>query len=158
MRLIPSLFALALALTPLSGACAAPLDPIERVKALVALDTRGEWAPIFDNQPTPIMARNFSPAFNAAWAAAMKRNKEFPVFDADPLTGVQSDGGALVVASATLDGGNVVAVIARKDVPSAKRRVTFVMEPFGNGEWLIGDILYPDGSSLRAILAAALTR
>ena len=58
--------------------------------------------------PTPLMRRYFSPAFNQAWAGAMKRNKDFPVFDADPLTGEQNGGGMNSV-SATMAAPNRVA-------------------------------------------------
>ena len=77
-------------------AMAADSVPIKSVKALAALDNNGGWPPIFDNTPTVLMRRYFSPTLNQAWAAAMKHNKEFPVFDADPLTGVQNGGGSRV--------------------------------------------------------------
>jgi hypothetical protein len=156
MRTISLLFALAMALA--SPTLARADDPTARVRDLVKLDTKGDWTPIFANKPTALMRANFSPAFNEAWETAMKRNSEFPVFDADPLTGVQSSGGALIVVDAKMEGTNVVATIGRKDAPSAKRKVVFVMEPFADGKWLIGDILYPDNTSLRTILARATAR
>lgn len=156
MRSTPFLFALVVALAAPTFARAD--DPAARVRDLVKLDTKGDWTPIFDNKPTALMRANFSPAFNEAWETAMKRNSEFPVFDADPLTGVQSSGGALVLVEAKMEGTNVVATIARKDAPAAKRKVVFVMEPFADGKWLIGDILYPDNTSLRTILARATSR
>ena len=83
-----------LVLTMLSGPpFAADPVPIASVKALAALDNNGGRRPIFDDTPTSLMRRYFSPPFNQAWTAAMKHNKEFPVFDADPLTGEQNGGG-----------------------------------------------------------------
>src|ERR1700677_1364536 len=89
-------------LTIVSGtAFAADSVPIESVRALAALDNHGGWGPIFDNTPTPLTRRYVSPAFNQAWAAAMKHNKDFPVFDADPLTGEQNGGGIKFVSATT---------------------------------------------------------
>jgi hypothetical protein len=129
-------------------------DPIARIRTLVRLDMHGDWRPIFDNEPTRLMVENFTPAFNADWERAMRHNSEFPVFDADPLTGARP-AGVITVADAHMDGANVVAVMALKDAPQARRSITFVMEPFADGRWLIGDIVYPDGRSLRTILQAA---
>ena len=99
MRGALSLLMLAMLACP---ALAADSVPTESVKALAALDNNGGWRPIFDNTPTPLMRRYFSPAFNQAWAAAMKHNKDFPVFDADPLTG-QQNGGGIKSVSATME-------------------------------------------------------
>jgi hypothetical protein len=143
-----------LSLTLISNqALAADSIAIESVKALSALDTNGGWPPIFDNTPTPLMHRYFSPPFNQAWAAAMKHNKEFPVFDADPLTGMQNGDGIKSV-SAKMDGPNrVAATMTLKD--GSERSVEFLMLRSAAGEWFINDIIYPHQKSLRAVLAEA---
>jgi hypothetical protein len=127
-------------------------DPIADIKALAALDTQGGWRPIFDNTPTPIMRKYFSSAFNLAWAKAMKHNKDFPVFDADPLTGVQS-GGGIEALTAHMEGPNlVVANMALRGAPG--QSVKFLVIRSAAGDWLIDDIIYPERKSLRVILAA----
>ena len=119
-------------LTMLSGlAFAADSVPIDSVKALAALDNNGGWRPIFDNTPTALMRRYFSPAFNQAWAAAMKHNKDFPVFDADPLTGEQN-GGGINSFSAKMEAPNrVAAKMTLHD--GSERSVEFLMNSFGRG-------------------------
>jgi hypothetical protein len=141
-------------LTMLSGlAFAAESVPIESVKALAALDNNGGWRPIFDNTPTPLMRRYFAPAFNQAWAAAMKHNKDFPVFDADPLTGEQNGGGIKSV-SATMEAPNrVSAKMTLHD--GSERLVEFLMIHSAAGEWFINDIIYPHQKSLRVVLDEA---
>ena len=141
-------------LTMLSGlAFAAESVPIESVKALAALDNNGGWRPIFDNTPTPLMRRYFAPAFNQAWAAAMKHNKDFPVFDADPLTGEQNGGGIKSV-SANLEAPNrVAAKMTLHD--GSERSVEFLMIHSAAGEWFINDIIYPHQNSLRVVLDEA---
>jgi len=139
--------------TLLGHALAAEGTPIANLKALAALDTQGGWRPIFDNTPTPIMRKYFSSAFNQAWAKAMKHNKEFPVFDADPLTGVQG-GGGIEAFTARMEGPNLVAAtMALRDGPA--RPVEFLMIRSAAGDWLIDDIIYPQRKSLRVILTAA---
>jgi hypothetical protein len=140
-----------LVLTMLSGpALAVDSVPIESVKALAALDNNGGWRPIFDNTPTPLMRRYFSPPFNQAWTAAMKHNKDFPVFDADPLTGEQNGGGIKSV-SAKMDGpSRVVAKMTLND--GSERSVVFLMLHSAAGEWFINDIIYPHQNSLRVVL------
>jgi hypothetical protein len=143
-----------LVLSMLSGpALAADSVPIASVKALAALDNNGGWRPIFDNTPTPLMRRYFSPPFNQAWTAAMKHNKEFPVFDADPLTGEQNGGGIKSV-SAKMDGPNrVAATMTLND--GSERSVVFVMLHSAADEWFINDIIYPHQKSLRVVLDGA---
>jgi hypothetical protein len=131
-------------------ALAADTVPIESVKALAALDTNGGWPPIFDNTPTLLMHRYFSPPFNQAWAAAMKHNKEFPVFDADPLTGVQNGGGIKSVSAKMEDPNRVAATMTLND--GSKRSVVFMMTHSARDEWFINDILYPNQKSLRVAL------
>jgi hypothetical protein len=140
-----------LILTMLSGpAFAADSVPIASVKALAALDNNGGWRPIFDNTPTALMHRYFSPPFNQAWTAAMKHNKEFPVFDADPLTGEQNAGGIKSV-SAKMDGPNrVAATMTLND--GSERSVVFLMLHSAAGEWFINDIIYPHQKFLRVVL------
>ena len=140
-----------LVLTMLSGpAFAADSVPIASVKALAPLDNNGGWRPIFDNTPTPLMRRYFSPPFNQAWTTAMKHNKDFPVFDADPLTGGQNGGGIKSV-SAKMDGPNrVVAKMTLHD--GSERSVEFLMIHSAAGEWFINDIIYPHQKSLRVVL------
>jgi hypothetical protein len=116
------------------------------VKALAALDNNGGWRPIFDNTPTPLMRRYFSPTFNQAWAAAMKHNKDFPVFDADPLTGEQNGGGIKSVSAPN----RVAATMTLHD--GSERSVVFLMLHSAAGEWFINDIIYPHQKSLRVVL------
>jgi hypothetical protein len=143
-----------LILTMLSGpSFAADSVPIESVKALAALDNNGGWPPIFDNTPTVLMRRYFSPPFNQAWAAAMKHNKEFPVFDADPLTGVQNGGGIKSVSAKMEEPNRVAATMTLND--GSKRRVVFMMLHSAAGEWFINDIVYPNQKSLRLVLEDA---
>ena len=131
-----------LVLTMLSGpAFAADSVPIEFVKALAALDNNGGWRPIFDNTPTPLMRRYFSPAFNQAWAAAMKHNKDFPVFDADPLTGEQNGGGIKSVSAKMETPNRVAAKMTLHE--GSERSVEFLMIHSAAGEWFINDIIYP---------------
>jgi hypothetical protein len=140
-----------LSLTLISNqALAADSIAIESVKALSALDTNGGWPPIFDNTPTPLMHRYFSPPFNQAWAAAMKHNKEFPVFDADPLTGVQNGGGIKSVSAKMEAPNRVAATMMLND--GSKRSVVFMMTHSARDEWFINDILYPNQKSLRVAL------
>src|SRR3984957_9967258 len=138
-------------LTMLSGpALAVDSVPIESVNALAALDNNGGWRPIFDNTPTPLMRRYFSPPFNQAWTAAMKHNKDFPVFDADPLTGEQNGGGIKSV-SAKMDGpSRVAATMTLND--GSERSVVFLMLHSAADEWFINDIIYPHQKSLRVVL------
>jgi hypothetical protein len=131
-------------------ALAADTVPIESVKALAPLDTNGGWPPIFDNTPTLLMHRYFSPPFNQAWAAAMKHNKEFPVFDADPLTGVQNGGGIKSVSAKMEDPNRVAATMTLND--GSKRSVVFMMTHSARDEWFINDIVYPNQKSLRVVL------
>jgi hypothetical protein len=143
-----------LILTILSGpSFAADSVPIESVKALTALDNNGGWPPIFDNTPTVLMRRYFSPPFNQAWAAAMKHNKEFPVFDADPLTGVQNGGGIKSVSAKMEAPNRVTATMTLND--GSKRSVVFMMLRTSAGEWFINDIVYPNQKSLRVVLEDA---
>jgi hypothetical protein len=138
----------------LSGlAFAADSVPIESVKALAALDNNGGWRPIFDNTPTPLMRRYFSPAFNQAWAAAMKHNKDFPVFDADPLTGEQNGGGIKSVSAKMEAPNRVAAKMTLHD--GSERSVEFLMIHSAAGEWFINDIIYPHQKSLRVVLGEA---
>jgi hypothetical protein len=96
------------------------------------------------------MRRYFSPAFNQAWAAAMKHNKDFPVFDADPLTGEQNGGGIKSV-SAKMEAPNRVApTMTLHD--GSERSVMFLMLHLAAGEWFINDIIYPHQKSLRVVL------
>jgi hypothetical protein len=98
------------------------------------------------------MRKYFSSAFNLAWAKAMKHNKDFPVFDADPLTGVQS-GGGIEALTAQMEGPNlVVANMALRGAPG--QSVKFLMIRSAAGDWLIDDIIYRERKSLRVILAA----
>ena len=131
-------------------AVAADSVPIETVNALAALDSNGGWPPIFDNTPTLLMHRYFSPPFNQAWAAAMKHNKEFPVFDADPLTGVQNSGGIKSVSAKMEAPNRVAATMTLND--GSKRSVVFMMLHSAAGEWFINDIVYPNQKSLRVVL------
>jgi hypothetical protein len=131
-------------------AMAADSVPIESVKALAALDNNGGWPPIFDNTPTVLMRRYFSPTLNQAWAAAMKHNKEFPVFDADPLTGVQNGGGIKSVSAKMEAPNRVAATMTLND--GSKRSVVFMMLHSAAGEWFINDIVYPNQKSLRVVL------
>jgi hypothetical protein len=143
-----------LILTMLSGpSFAADSVPIESVTALAALDNNGGWPPIFDNTPTVLMRRYFSPPFNQAWAAAMKHNKEFPVFDADPLTGVQNGGGIKSVSAKMEEPNRVAATMTLND--GSKRWVVFMMLHSAAGEWFINDIVYPNQKSLRLVLEDA---
>jgi hypothetical protein len=143
-----------LILTMLSGpSFAADSVPIESVKALAALDNNGGWPPIFDNTPTVLMRRYFSPPFNQAWAAAMKHNKEFPVFDADPLTGVQSGRGIKSVSAKMEAPNRVTATMTLND--GSNRSVVFIMLRTSAGEWFINDIVYPNQKSLRVVLEDA---
>jgi hypothetical protein len=132
---------------------AADSVPIEYVKALAALDSNGGWRPIFDNTPTPLMRRYFSPAFNQAWTAAMKHNKDFPVFDADPLTGEQNGGGIKSVSARMEAPNRVVAKMVLHD--GSERSVEFRMLHSAADEWFINDIVYPHQKSLRAVLGEA---
>ena len=129
---------------------AADRVPIESVKALAALDNNGGWPPIFDNTPTVLMRRYFSPTLNQAWAAAMKHNKDFPVFDADPLTGVQNGGGIKSVSAKMEAPNRVAATMTLND--GSKRSVVFMMLHSAAGEWFINDIVYPNQKSLRVVL------
>ena len=131
-------------------AMAADSVPIKSVKALAALDNNGGWPPIFDNTPTVLMRRYFSPTLNQAWAAAMKHNKEFPVFDADPLTGVQNGGGIKSVSAKMEAPNRVAATMTLND--GSKRSVVFMMLHSAAGEWFINDIVYPNQKSLRVVL------
>jgi hypothetical protein len=138
-------------LTMVSGsAFAADSVPVESVKALAALDNNGGWRPIFDNTPTPLMRRYFSPTFNQAWAAAMKHNKDFPVFDADPLTGEQNGGGIKSVSAKMEAPNRVDATMTLHD--GSERSVVFLMLHSAAGEWFINDIIYPHQKSLRVVL------
>jgi hypothetical protein len=143
------LYLLSLALIS-DQASAADSVPIESVKALAALDTNGGWPPIFDNTPTLLMHRYFSPPFNQAWAAAMKHNKEFPVFDADPLTGVQNGGGIKAISAKMEAPNRVAATMTLND--GSKRSVVFMMTHSASDEWFINDIVYPNQKSLRVVL------
>jgi hypothetical protein len=140
-----------LSLTLISDqALAADSVAIESVKALAALDTNGGWPPIFDNTPTLLMHRYFSSPFNQAWAVAMKHNKDFPVFDADPLTGVQNGGGIKSVSAKMEAPNRVAATMMLND--GSKRSVVFMMTHSARDEWFINDILYPNQKSLRVAL------
>ncbi len=146
------LFILFLALIT-GHALAADSTPIEKVKEVAALDIHGDWRPIFDNTPTPLMHKYFSAAFNQAWAAAMKHNKDYPVFDGDPLTGAQTGGGIKSISAQMVGPNRVAAAMTLRDGSSDS--IEFVMLHTPTGEWLINDIKYPDGKSLRQILGAA---
>jgi hypothetical protein len=139
--------------TLVGRAFAGDVTPIDNLKALAALDKNGGWRPIFDNTPTPIMRKYFSSAFNQAWASAMKHNKDFPVFDADPLTGEQN-GGGIKALTAQMEGPSRVAANVRLH-DGSERSVEFLMIHSPSGEWLINDIIYPHQKSLRAVLGEA---
>ena len=93
-------------------------EPAATVTALIQLDTKGDWTPIFANEPTAVMQRFFTPAFNAAWRAAMKHNTDYPVFDGDPLTGAQASGGPVLKTISADPQGVVTATIAYRDMPT----------------------------------------
>jgi hypothetical protein len=133
-------------------ALAADGTPIAIVKELAALNAQAGRPPLFANTPTPIMRKYFSSAFNLAWAKAMKHNKDFPVFDADPLTGEQS-GGEIGAVTAHMEAPNLVlANMPVRDGPP--QPVEFLMIRSAAGDWLIDDIIYRERKSLRVILAA----
>ena len=134
-------------------AFAADSTPIDIVKALAAMDKHGDWRPIFDNVPTPLMRQYFTPEFNQAWTAAMKHNKDFPVFDGDPLTGAQNGGGIKSVSARTVAPNRVATAMTLRDGTSGS--VEFLMQHTPTGEWLINDIRYPHGKSLREVLGDA---
>ena len=148
-----SLMSLALA-NALGAAGAEPVsdDPVAIVRALYAHDKTGDWAPVFDNQPTALMHKYFTPEFNALWAQAMEHNKHFPVFDADPLSGAQ-EGGRPMLTDARQDGDGVRAKIVLSG--ASAREVRFVMRRRVDGSWAVHDIVYAPGRSLRLVLEAA---
>ncbi|MFM9975406.1 MAG: hypothetical protein ACKVON_12640 [Beijerinckiaceae bacterium] len=127
-------------------------DPAATVAALIKLDTKGDWTPVFANEPTPTMRRFFTPAFNVAWRKAMKHNTDYPVFDADPLTGAQASGAPILKSISADLQGVVTAIIASREMPALQVSVRFVMVREGSG-WRIDDIEYPDN---RPALRAAL--
>ena len=128
-------------------------EPAATVTALIQLDTKGDWTPIFANEPTAVMRRFFTPAFNAAWRTAMTHNTDYPVFDADPLTGAQASGGP-VLKTISADPQRVVAVtIVYRDMPAVQASIRYVMVRDGT-RWRVDDIAYPDNlPSLRAVFA-----
>ena len=133
-------------------ALAADNAPIAVVTELAALDIHGDWPPIFAHTPTPIMRKYFSSSFNQAWATAMKHT-DYPVFDADPLTGAQGAGGIKSISAHMVAPNRVATAMTLRDGTSDS--VEFLMLHTPTGEWLINDIRYPDGKSLRQVLGAA---
>ena len=136
-------------------ALAQPSEPAAIVAALLKLDTKGDWTPTFANEPTPAMQRYFTPAFNAAWRKAMKHNADYPVFDADPLTGAQNSGGPIVQSIEANAQGTVTAKITYKAAPAIQISVLYVMVRDG-AHWRIDDIIYSDNCpALRAVLGGS---
>ena len=130
-------------------------EPAATITALIKLDSKGDWSPIFANEPTATMQRFFTPGFNAAWRAAMQHNKDYPVFDGDPLTGAQGSGGPILKSITTDPQGFVTAIVAYKDMPAVQGMIRYVMVHDG-ARWRIDDIVYPDSRpSLRAVLGSS---
>ena len=127
-------------------------EPATTITALIKLDSKGDWTPIFANEPTATMQRFFTPGFNAAWRAAMQHNKDYPVFDSDPLTGAQGSGGPILKSTAADPHGVVTAIVASRDIPAVQVMIRYVMVRAGE-RWQIDDIVYPNSRpSLRAVL------
>ena len=136
-------------------ALAQPNGPAATIAALLKLDTKGDWTPIFANEPTPAMQRYFTPAFNAAWRKAMKHNADYPVFDADPLTGAQNTGGPIVQSIEANARGTVTAKMTYKAAPAIQVSVSYLMVRDG-AHWRIDDVIYRDNRpSLRAVLGGS---
>ena len=130
-------------------------DPAATVAALLKLDTKGDWTPIFANEPTPAMLRFFTSGFNVAWRKAMKYNVDYPVFDADPLTGAQASGGPIVQSIDANAQGMVTAKITYKAAPAIQISVLYLMVRDG-AHWRIDDVIYPDGRpALRAVIGGS---
>ena len=98
--------------------------PIDTVKALAALDAIEDQVRIFDTTPTPLMRKYFSASFNQVWTTAMKHNKDFPVFDADPLTGTQGGGGIKSLSAEMAGPNRVVATMQLQHGPDQTDRVS----------------------------------
>lgn len=64
-------------------------NPTDTVSTVVKLDYPGSSLFNFNESPTPLMRKYFTADFIAAWVAAMRHNKDRPVLDGDPLTGLQ---------------------------------------------------------------------
>ena len=128
--------------------------PAATLAALIKLDSKGDWTPIFANEPTATMQRFFTPAFNTAWRAAMLHNKDYPVFDGDPLTGAQGSGGPILKSLSADQQGVVTAIVAYRDMPAIQASIRYVMVRDGT-RWQIDDIVYLDSRpTLRAVLAS----
>ena len=127
-------------------------EPVATITALIKLDSKGDWTPIFANEPTATMQRFFTPAFNAAWREAMLHNTDYPVFDGDPLTGAQGSGTPILKSLSADQQGVVTANVAYRDMPAVQVMIRYVMVHEG-AHWRIDDIVYPDSRpSLRAVL------
>lgn len=133
--------------------------PQEVLSRLYQADTAGGWGTTFANIPTPAMNAAFSSDFLSAWRTAMKRNRDYPVFDADPLTGRQG-GGAPVLKSVAVEPAQdpyakLVATVTDSNPPSPpyKVRYTFIWQ---DGAWKIDEIEYPD-APIRQQLKAYLS-
>ena len=128
--------------------------PIDTVNALAALDAIEDQVRIFDTTPTPLMRKYFSASFNQVWTTAMKHNKDFPVFDADPLTGTQGGGGIKSLSAEMAGPNRVVSTMQLQHGPD--QTIEFRMLHTPTGEWLINDIVYVRrGESLREVLGRA---
>ena len=130
-------------------------EPAAIITALIKLDSKGDWTPIFANEPTATMQRFFTPGFNTAWRAAMQHNTDYPVFDGDPLTGAQGSGGPILKSLSANPQGVVTAIVAYRDMPAVQGMIRYVMVRDGT-RWQIDDIVYPDSSpTLRAVLGSS---
>jgi hypothetical protein len=150
-----------ISVTALPRASATDLEnPAATVSAVVKLDYFRSPLFNFNEQPTPLMQKFFTSGFIAVWVAAMRHNKEGPVLDGDPLTGLQGVRSVTLKSTQTnlitSDHATVTAlVVALPDgstfTKPQEQNLRFQMER-ENSVWRINDIGSSAQPSLRGYL------
>ena len=151
-----------ISVTALSSGNATDLgDPPGTVSAVVKLDDQRSSLFSFNDQPTPLMRKYFTADFITVWIAAMRHNKDQPVLDGDPLTGLQGVKSLVFKSHRTdlinSDPAAVTAqVVAQPDGSTFTRpnemNLRFDMKR-EDGSWKIKDVSSPSQPSLRAYLS-----
>jgi hypothetical protein len=132
-------------------------DPAATVSTVFKLNYRhNEPSPIFDfnEKPNSLMQKYFTAEFIAAWVAAMRHNKEGPVDDGDPLTGLQEIESVTIKSSQTdlitFDRATVTdSIVAHPDEEKLIIRFDMKRE---NAVWKIDDISQSGQQPLREYL------
>ncbi len=147
-----------ISVTALPGANRSGLgDPAATVSTVFKLNYRhNQPSPIFDfsEKPNPRMQQYFTAEFIATWVAAMRHNKERPVYDADPMTGRQEVDSVTIKNSRTdlitFDRATVTdSVVAH---PGGEKLIINFDMKRENAVWKIDDIHQPGQQPLRDYL------